>query len=680
LISSGTELATLKKTPASLVKQTLTDPWMREAVKQVVGSSGLEGTAKRVWDELNLFRVIGYSGSGVVMDKGKGISHVKKGDRVAFAAQGHAEIVAPAKNHVVKIPKGVSFEEAAFVTVGGIAMQGVRRAEVRLGERVAVIGLGLVGQLTMQLVNASGGHSIGIDLNPERAKLARKMGCEKTITGGDIAEGVVAFTDGKGADCTIICAATQDPQLANQAMKMTRKQGRVVFIGLVKMDLERMPFFRNELDLRFSRAFGPGSYVPGYEKGRVDFPFEYVRWTESRNLEEFLECINLERVQVKPLYQKVFLVDDAQEAFSQIHENQLPGVAALLEFNNSEKAINRKTIRFSRKIKKVTDAVRLGVIGCGNFTRGVHLPNLSKMKSFQIKALCSASGTNAASVADRYKVNFVTSDYQEVLKNKEIDAILIVTRHNLHTQIILDGLKAGKHIFVEKPISLSLEDLEKVEKQVEKSGLVFTVGYNRRYGKLSRKVFENLTGNPVLIRYFINVQRIPEDHWTLDPVEGGGRLLGESDHFFDLCNFFAQSTPTGVFASSMQTPHQDAKTQYNFGVQIQYENQSVAQVLYSGFGSPLLPRERIEVVDSGQVFQINDFRELKIFSKKEKKEKLLTADMGHSREMALFGEKILTGQAEDLIDIKQGVMANRISLLALEAIKGTLPNPKQKKS
>ena len=377
LISSGTELGTLEKTPVELAKQTLQDPWMRSAVKNLVFSSGPRQTVNTIRNELTLFRQIGYSGSGIVIDKGKHIHDIGIGDRVAFAGQGHAEQVAAHANHVVKVPESVSLKHAAFVTVGAIALQGTRRSLCQVGDWVVVYGLGLVGQLTAQILLAAGARVIGIDVNESRIELSRELGLRYSVNPDkdDVVDAALRMTSGKGADAAIICAVSKDPVIANNAMKMTRKQGRVVFIGIVKMDLERMPFFLNELDLAFSRAYGPGSYDEAYEKARIEYPYQYVRWTEKRNLAEVIRLVEEERIKIEPLIDSVHLLDEAQIAFDKIRSGNMESVAILLSYRQAQEKEIKVQIGTKRPPRK-KDIINVGVIGAGNFTRNVHIPNL----------------------------------------------------------------------------------------------------------------------------------------------------------------------------------------------------------------------------------------------------------------------------------------------------------------
>ena len=670
LISSGTELATLKKTPGELVKQTIEDPWMRNAVKGTLASGGIKNTLDRVFDELYLYRVLGYSGAGIAIEVGKNVHHIRPGDPVAFAAQGHAEIVAPYKNHVVKVPDEMDLKHAAFVTVGGIALQGIRRAQVSLGEYVVVIGLGLVGQITAQLLLAAGIQVIGIDVDQKCLDIAGQLGVKHLIHAKEYnpVEKVISITEGQGADVTMITAGSSQKIIANQAMQLTRKQGRVVFVGIVKMELERKPFFLNELDLCFSRAYGPGSYNNAYEKGRVDFPYEYIRWDISRNLKEFIRLVDEKRIDLNALISEVCPFDQAQGIFEKIKNHQLGSVAAVLSYAPSPDTERMTVIhRAASPIKKSSGTVNVGVVGVGNHTRGVMLPLFQSIKGYRLAALCSASGTTAASVAKKYQVDFVTSDYKEVLNHQDIDMVFIATRHNLHAQIAIEAAQAGKHILVEKPMAMSLDELERVASAVRAAEVRFAVGHNRRYSRVITAVKKEISDFPLIMRYTVSIKHLPATHWTLDPVEGGGRLLGESDHFFDLFNYFAASKPVDVRGHCIRYVDQTAASQFNFMVQIQYENQSMAQLLYTSRAHASLPRERLEIFVNGKVVQINDFKSCEIISDTPASRKMGTADMGHKKELEEF-LKLVKGEASEMAGLEDGYRATWIALKAMESM------------
>jgi predicted dehydrogenase/threonine dehydrogenase-like Zn-dependent dehydrogenase len=664
LISSGTELLSVSKSPVELARQTLKDSWMRAAVKNLLLSYGIRQTIDVIRNELFLWRTIGYSGAGVVIAKGRNVDHVRVGDRVAYAGQGHAEQVAASSNHVVAVPDGVELRHAAFATVGAIALQGVRRAECAIGEWAVVYGLGLVGQLTAQILRAAGVRVIGVDLSETRLSLASQCGVLDLVNAStsDPVDSVLRITGGKGADCTVICAFSREPVIANNAMKMTRKQGRVVFVGLVKMDLERMPFFLNELDLRFSRAYGPGSYDESYEKGRTDYPYHYVRWTESRNLAEVLRLVGEGVLKLEPLIDDVLPIERVQEAFDRIRTGNMKSVALLLSYPGVGET-RTKVELLPRKARRPGDKVRAGVIGVGNFIRNIQLPNLSRLHSFNIRALCSASGLSAAAFSERFGASYVTTDYREVLADPDVDMVIIATRHDMHARIAIEAAKAGKHILLEKPVAMTMADLEAVKAAVTEAGVCFMVGYNRRYSHAAKLAAKYITHRPVMIKYTVNVRNLPADHWTLDPVEGGGRLIGESEHFFDLMNYFADSRPVDVQALSLPLSAESKESMLNFMVQVRYGNGSLGQLTYTNMGGPRLPRERVELFCGDRHVEIIDFKRVLVNGRTVSRK----ADMGHLAELEAFLELMGGGRLQSC---EEAFSASAVVLKASELLRG----------
>lgn len=665
LISSGTELGTINKDPIEMAKLTLQDPWLRNEVKSLIFGGSMNETVDIIKNELYLLRMFGYSGAGIVLDKGKNISDVQVGDRVAYAAQGHAEQVSAFANHVVKVPTDVDMKHAAFVTVGAIALQGVRRADVRLGEWIVVYGLGLVGQLTVQLLQAAGAQVIGVDISDARIELAKKAGLQYAINSKDqdVVQAVLALTAAKGVDSTLICAVSSDPVIANNAMKMTRKQGKVVFVGIVKMELERKPFFINELDLRFSRAYGPGSYDDSYERGRTDYPYQYVRWTEKRNLQEVIRLMEVGRLNMAPLIDKVFPIEQAQDAFNSLTDGSMKSVAALLSYPQITEI--KKTVRIAKVKSPVRrDKINVGIIGVGNFARNYHIPNLVRSGGFNIKYIASATGTNAASSASLYPVENITSDYTEILRDPEVDLVLIATRHDTHAGMAIEAAKAGKHIFVEKPVVTNTEELAQLVETIAQNGVHFMAGYNRRYSPLAAMALKYVVRRPLSVRYTVNIKDLPDSHWTLDPEEGGGRLLGESGHFFDLMNYFIQSKPIDISACSYPISN-DVKTGlFNFSVQVKYENSSIATLLYTSMGGAKVPRERVELFCGDNYVEIVDFKKLLVNNRKKAKAK----GMGHLDELKHLQERLIKGQFSTAEEVESTLMADLICIKAQEQL------------
>jgi predicted dehydrogenase/threonine dehydrogenase-like Zn-dependent dehydrogenase len=643
VISSGTEMSTLNKTFPELVKQTLKDPWMRQAVKNILASGGVAGTLDRVHDELIAHRLVGYSGAGLALETGSGVKDVSAGDLVAYSGQGHAEVVRASRNQAVRVPAGLSLEEAAFGTVGSIALQGVRRAGIELGHRVAMIGLGLMGQVAFQLAQACGARCVGVEPVALRRDLALANGISWTVdpTSEDSVARVLELTGGVGADRVLICASGKDKSIANDALKMCRAQGRVTVLGIVPMDLERMPFFRKELDFVFSRAYGPGPMDQDWESGRIEYPSQYVRWDARRNMGAFLDQVASGRVKIKPLISATYPMESAQDAYDAVCGGQ--SMASLLScepVSEEKPAVHRVPVK-ARARPPRSETARVAFIGCGNFTRSVLLPELKKVKGASIRAIAASSGINAKPMAEKYGAAYITTKIDEVLDDEEVDAVVISTRHHLHAPIALQALKAGKHVMVEKPMAVTPADAVRIEGLAREKGLHLIVGHNRRYAPLTRRLLASRpTSGGAMMQYTVSIRPLPAGHWTINEEEGGGRLLGESDHFFDILNLFAGSPPRSVSAAALLAGEQKLFESCDFSVQIQYENGSVGQLLYTDLGHARFPRERLEVFCGGAVLRLEDYGRAEALSTRGWKSKGKVR-MGHDEELANFVGVIL---------------------------------------
>ncbi len=628
LISAGTESSTLSKSPIGLAKQASKDSGLRNQVTELLTSEGLSRGMHRIKDELLLPRPIGYSGSGVAIKVGADIKDIKPGDRVAFATGGHAETVVVGSNHVTKIPEGVHPKDACFITVGAIALHGIRRAEVSIGEKVAVIGQGLVGQLTTQLIKAAGAHPIGIDINDSRLEDSSKFGAVHVINSfnsNPVTE-IMRFTGGTGVDKTIICANGDDASIANQAMEMTRKQGKVCFVGIVPMNLERMPFFLNELDLVFSRAYGPGSYDENYEMGKTAYPSSYIRWDEKENLQEFLNQISIGNISVDSFINETVLFDEAEEAFKSIMDKARNKVAIILSYKDKESK-ELSEIVHNRSSSSSKEKLQIGFIGVGKFIRGYHLKTASENKKVSISAICSKTGVTAKSLSKRYDTNYSTSNYKEIFEDENIDAVVIGTRHNTHEILCLEALENRKSVFCEKPLSLSLSGLKNITKEILASDTKLMLGYNRSHHKFVHKINQDCGDDQMIINITMNIHPIPNDHWTLDPEMGGGRLIGEADHFIDLAASLTLSQIEEVYISSLNTKNSSLRNSLNFVLNLNFKNGSIANITYSDNASNHSPREKVEVICSGKTFEIIDFKQMKILGSKNRIIK--SSDKGH---------------------------------------------------
>jgi predicted dehydrogenase/threonine dehydrogenase-like Zn-dependent dehydrogenase len=673
LISSGTELGTIAKTPAELVRQTITDPWMRHVVRQTVLATGPGQTARRVWQEMTMPREIGYSAAGRILAFGENVEGLQLGQGVAYAATGHAELVAPHLNHIVPVPDAVELSHAAFVTVGGIVIQALRRAEIQFGETIAVYGLGLLGQVCARVAKAAGCVVVGIDIDEQRNELAKSAGMELVANPSktDIKRQIMDFTQKHGVDATIICASTDSDTVINTAMEITRRQGRVVVVGYVKLNIHPKEFLYREIDLRYSRAYGPGSYHTGYEKGRVDYPFGYVRWTEKRNLQEFVRLLHTGAVDLRPLIGETYTVDRAQEAFDAVRTGTLPGVAAVIAYDTGTKPDRRKTLEVKVRPKR-KDKVGISVIGCGNHVLGKHLPNLRKHPDVEVRGLASATGKNASMIAESVGATIITTDVQELLDDQDTDAVLVCSSQPEHLGHIRQAIQAGKAIYVEKPMVTLCSDFREVVKLMEQQPVLLTLGLNRRYSPLVTRLRESIEGPVDSVQYLITQPYVPPDHWTLDEVEGGGRLITEGEHFIDLCHLLIGRPPITVSARALGKTPDDIRNLCNFAVTIEYE-EGVATVVFNESGAAGFPREQVTVLARGQVAVLDDFARLTVHGRKRRAYgSLRRKEMGHKEALREFVAAI-RGQPNRMLTWEEASLATICMFAAQESIQSGGP-------
>ena len=674
LISSGTEMSTLAKTPGELVRQTIADPWMRHVVQQTILSTGLGQTARRVWHEMVVPREIGYSGAGRVLAVGDRVEGLRVGDTVAYAACGHAELVAPYLNHAVAVPAGVDLRHAAFVTVGGIAVQSLRRAEIDFGETVVVYGLGLVGQLCAAIAKAAGCVVIGIDLSAERLRLAEEQGVDLVIDprGTDPVRRIMDFTGKEGADATIICASSKSDEIINRSMEMTRRQGRVVIVGYVKLDIHPKNFLYREIDLRYSRAYGPGSYHRAYEKGRVDYPFGYVRWTEKRNLQEFIRLVATGAIDLEPLIADTYPVDRAQEAFDAIASGRLAGVAALIDYGQGGTPERKKTLRPARPRKKASDEVGISIIGCGNHVLGKHLPYLQSMGKVHIRTLASATGKNASTVAAKLGAT-ITTEVDEILEDRETDGVMICSSQPEHYGHLCRAIDAGKAIFVEKPMVTRLDHFRDIHRRMAGEPVLFTLGLNRRYSPLVTKLRGLLEGPVDAVNYIVAQPYVPPDHWTLDEIDGGGRLITEGEHFLDLCHLLIGQPPLSIYARALGKAPDDLRNLVNYAITVHYP-EAEANIVFDECGAYGFPREQLTVMAKGQVAVLDDFGKLTLHGKTKRKVYGggLGKSMGHAEELREF-VAALRGEDNQLLGWDEAARATLSMFAAQESIKSGAP-------
>ena len=628
LISTGTEVASLQTSKASLLEKARRRPQDVKTVLQSLRVRGVRKTLELVQSRLDEFKPLGYSCAGRVVAVGENVTRFQAGDRVACAGAAianHAEFVSVPQNLAVKIPGIVSDRAASFVTIGSIALQGVRRADVRLGEAVGVIGLGLIGQITVQLLKAAGCRVVGLDPDRNRVDAALQAGM---AAGGaneeEFKAHVRTLTGGMGLDATLITASTDSNDPTRLAFHVTRKKGRIVVVGAVGMDLERSPFYEKEQDFLISCSYGPGRYDPEYEQHGRDYPYAYVRWTENRNMAAFLDLIGDARVDVDALIGAEHTLERSDEAFKALEsKGEARPLAVILTYpeTKAERARPAPIVKPARPGHN--GLVRVGLIGGGNFAKTTHIPNLKALKDrAQVTAVCTASGANAASIAKQFNADFLTTDYRELLASGDVDAVVISTRHDVHAEMALEAIKAGKHVYLEKPLALTRDELKRLDRALRDlpNPPVVMVGFNRRYAPLAQRLKRALRPrtSPLAVQYRVNAGALPPGHWANGP-EGGGRLRGEACHMVDFFRFLTDAPLEAAHAEGLRGgPDDQTRPDENFSAHFRYADGSVCDLLYTSLGHPGVPKERVEVHGGGRTYILDDFVSLSLYGAAEK--------------------------------------------------------------
>lgn len=675
LISSGTEKGTVKVAKANLLGKAKQRPDLVAQVLQNIKKEGLSATLQKVRTKLDSLKALGYSTSGVVMASMDTNGLYQPGDRVACAGQdyaSHAEIVAIPQNLVAKIPENVTFEEASFTTLGSIALQGVRQADPKLGEKVCVIGLGLLGQLTCQLLRANGCETFGIDISERLINLAKETKAATAFSRYDhnLTSSFENFTNGFGFDSVIITAASPDNDPIVLATELCRKKGKIVVVGSVKMDVPREPYFyKKELDLRISCSYGPGRYDVNYEERGMDYPYGYVRWTENRNMEAFLNLISSGRIDVKPLISHVFDIENAEEAYDIVlGKVQTPHIGILLKYHeNAEKHTSLIQLK-----TQASGKLNVGFIGAGSFAQSYLIPNV-KSSNATLDTVVTSRGITAKNVGDKFGFGFTATNPGAVLDKEEINTVFIATPHSSHASLTIGALQAHKNVFVEKPLAITEDELFEVIKAKRENPYPLMVGFNRRFAPVSAE-FKNLfgnTGEPFVINIRVNAGFIPKDHWTQIPEIGAGRIIGEMCHFIDLMQYFTESEPVKVYAECISTDNSRIKTDDNIAVVIKFKDGSVGNLTYLANGSKDLPKESIEIFSGGKVAVIHDFRSGTFYS--DRKPKLLKlSGKGHQQEVKLFLENVTNGK-DSPISFRSICLTTLTTFKIVDSLKNGLP-------
>ena len=636
LISAGTERMTVESGQKSLMGRAFDQPALVKQVIEKARNEGVLNTIDAVRSKLESFIALGYSAAGTVLEVGGGVTEFRQGDRVACAGVGyasHAEVLAVPKNLCVRLPAQVDFDAAAFSTLGAIALQGVRLTEPTLGESVVVIGLGLIGQLAVQLLKANGCRVFGIDLDEKKVELAGQSGADLGCAPGDDTKRcVMEWSRGRGADAVLITAASSSNQPVELAGEISRAKGRVVVVGAVGLNIPRKPYYDRELTFKISMSYGPGRYDPEYEERGHDYPFGYVRWTEGRNIEAFLDLLAEGRVNVEPLITHRFKLAESERAYELITGNE-PYLGVVLQYE-IERALEPR-IPLATKPIGPASGVRVGLIGAGGYAKAMLLPNL-KAAGAEFQSIATASGVTARAVGQQNGFRFCVSTAEEVIDDEQTNLIVIATRHDLHAKLAQRGLESGRNVFVEKPLALNDEELAGVIAAAQQSQGQLMVGFNRRFSPLALKARELFSdrATPLSINYRVNAGRAPRGHWAVDPKEGGGRIIGEVCHFIDFIQFITGSLTTRVYAEAISTSNQDVNSEDSVFITLRLADGSNGSIAYLAEGDRALPKERIEIFGSGKSFVLDDFRSGSAWQNgRETKTKLRAQDKGQKDEI-----------------------------------------------
>ena len=688
LVSAGTERSMVELARKSLLGKAMARP---DLVRQVIAkaqSDGILEAWKQAMGRLDMPVPLGYSSAGVVVEVGPGVEGVTVGDPVACTGQGyagHAEFASVPARLCVTIPEGVDFQSASFVALGGIALEAVRMAHVSLGENVVVIGLGLLGQIAVQILNSAGCHVVGMDINGQKSQMALQLGAEAVATDyHQLSTICQQKTANHGADAVIILAASPTNEPLERAAELCREHGRVVATGQVGLEVPRKAFYEKELELVVSRAWGPGVYDPSYTGKGLDYPIAYARWTAERNMDEFLKLLAKGSVRVDELISHRFPLDRATEAYELILEEKEPYIGVLLTYpEDASQDRKARVVRLGKGASGIgaqKKDIGIGLIGAGLFARATLLPAMKRVKGLRFKGVATATGLNARHIADRFHFEYCATDYHELLADPEIDMVFVLTRHGSHASLVAEALKAGKHVFAEKPLALNLEQLNQVMSALEASSRdssprpVLTVGFNRRFSPSARWLKKGFAGvgEPLAVHCTINAGPLPPDDWGYDPEDGGGRIIGEVCHFVDLIQYFTGSMPVRAYAETLASD--GYRPSDNVVITLRMADGAIGSVTYVAGGDKRFPRERLEVFGGGAVGVIENFKAATL-TRRGRTRRLrhwMGVDRGHQREIESVCSAI-RGGGPPPVAFEEYVHTTLATFAAEEALKQGAP-------
>jgi len=677
LISSGTESASIHE---GILKEVAENPSQLSKVWDGLKAMGPFSTIAEVRAKFQEYAALGYAGAGIIAERHPSVTGVEVGDRVAYGGEGtgHGQTILASENLVVRVPDEVRFQHACFTTLGSIALNSIRISEVGVGDVVAVIGLGLVGQLVAQLARLQGARVIGIDLRPDRVELARKSGMDHGLDGSiSIAEEVGAITNGLGADCVIVAAASKSSAPCQMALDICRDRGRIVIVGAVKMSFPWAEMYAKEIQLLMSRAYGPGSYDPEYEVRGRDYPIAYVRWTEKRNMEEFLRLVALGRVDLQSLISHEFDLEDAPRAYQAVKEPASNSLGVLLRYPDTNSLKEPDKFKPGRRVELPNSAaksnLKVALVGAGNLARWAHLPSLSRIPNVSLHAVYSASGARGNTYARRFGASYFTSDYRQILDDPQVDVVMVLSRNQHHFSQALEPLMAGKHVFVEKPMALTEAECRELYNAVVISGNQLTVGFNRRFAPFYKELKGTLAkrSGPAVINCRVSSPGISGGYWMADPSIGGA-IIGEAVHFVDLMYWLLESEPTHVSAYCLPIGKTDPIGENNLVANFRFADGSIGTLNYSTIGSKKAQGERVEVFAKGVSSMVQDFKRFESASNSKRTRSTWWAYKGYDDQLRSFFNSIARGVSPE-ITVRDGARATLVCVEMLRSARTLTP-------
>lgn len=675
LISSGTEKTSIETAQASLIGKAKNRPDLVKQVIENIKRDGLIATYEKVKTRLDNYKEMGYSSAGIVLETS--VDEFKVDDLVACAGAGyasHAEIIFVPKNLAVKIPEEVSIEEAAFTTIGAIALQGVRQADVRIGENVVVIGLGLIGLITVQLLKATGCRVIGLDIDEKNFKIAKRLGCDEcTVSNVESINVVDAFSNGIGSDAVLITAGTKSNEPIELALQFARKKSKVVVVGAVQMNIPRSPFYEKEIDLRISCSYGPGRYDTNYEEKGIDYPIGYVRWTEKRNMEAILDLISQKKIDVRSLITHRIPIQEALKAYELILGKRNESHLGIL-ISYPQQFDIYATLKRKQKIKinpgiAIQNNIVIGFIGAGNFAQSNLIPHLKNTK-LKLKTVVTTKPINAKSSAVKFGFENFATDANEIICDSDINLVFIATRHDSHAKYVLEGIKHNKNIFIEKPLAINEVQLNEIEKVINETNYTkhLQVGFNRRFSKPFRSIikFFSEIKEPLLIHYRVNAGFIPFTHWVQD-LDQGGRIIGEGCHFIDTMIYLTSSLPVSVFAQSIISGNTQVNNNDSVSITIHFKNGSVGHLLYLANGDSSVPKEYCEVYGGNRTAIMENFKVVEFYKNNKMKKEKFDGRKGHIEEIEHF-VNVCLGKEKPQLSFEDIIAATRTTFKSIESL------------